>query len=145
MKDEFMRQALKLAKESIDKDEVPVGCVIVYKNEIIGFGRNSREYDKKVTSHAEINALNMVNKKFNTWKLDNCEMYITLEPCLMCYGAIIQSRIKNVYIALRGNKEKEYYFSKYISIPTNFQYGLLQDESKDLLQNFFKTIRLGDK
>ena len=95
----FMKEALKEAKKAYLKEEVPVGCVIVYNNEIIARAHNTRHKNKSALDHAEILAIKKANKKLNAWMLDNATIYVTLEPCLMCAGAIFQSRIKRVVYA----------------------------------------------
>ncbi|HPD12652.1 MAG TPA: nucleoside deaminase, partial [Bacilli bacterium] len=92
----FMKQALKEAKKAISRGEVPVGCVIVKDNEIIARSYNKRDQKKDVLGHAEIGAIQKANKKLNAWILEDCTIYVTLEPCLMCAGAILQSRIKRL-------------------------------------------------
>ena len=92
----FMKEALKEAKKAYLKEEVPVGCIIVYNNEIIARAHNTRHKNKSALDHAEILAIKKANKKLNAWMLDNATIYVTLEPCAMCAGAIIQSRIKNL-------------------------------------------------
>ena len=92
----FMKEALKEAKKAYLKEEVPVGCVIVYNNEIIARAHNTRHKNKSALDHAEILAIKKANKKLNAWMLDGATLYVTLEPCLMCAGAIFQSRIKRV-------------------------------------------------
>ena len=88
---------LELAKKSYDMDEIPVGAVVVRNDEIIGKGINTRVKNNSVIGHAEINAIEMACKQVGDWRLDNCELYVTLLPCMMCSGAILESRIKNVY------------------------------------------------
>ena len=92
-----IKEIIELAHESDDNDEVPVGAIIVKNNVIIGRGINNREYSHLITGHAEINAINDACKCLNDWRLDDCVMYVTLKPCEMCLGAILESRIKKVY------------------------------------------------
>ncbi len=96
-----MRQALILAREAAAAGEVPVGCVIVKDGEIVGRGRNRREEKQQVASHAEMEAMAQANETLGTWRLDGCTMYVTLEPCPMCAGAIINARIDRVYYGAR--------------------------------------------
>ncbi len=96
-----MRQALILAREAAAAGEVPVGCVIVKDGEIVGRGRNRREEKQQVASHAEMEAMAQANETLGTWRLDGCTMYVTLEPCPMCAGAIINARIDRVYYGTR--------------------------------------------
>ena len=92
-----MRQAIKEAYKAWDIDEVPIGCVIVKDDKVIARGHNIRETKKSPIGHAEIVAINKASKKLNNWRLEDCDIYITVEPCIMCSGAIIQSRIRHVY------------------------------------------------
>lgn len=96
-----MRQALALAREAAQAGEVPVGCVIVREGEIIGYGRNRREEKQSVLSHAEMEAMTMANERLGTWRLEGCDLYVTLEPCPMCAGAIINGRIRRVVYGAR--------------------------------------------
>ena len=93
----YMKEAIKQAKKASAIGEVPIGCVIVYNDKIIGRGYNRRMTDKNTLSHAELNAIKKASKKMDDWRLDDCTMYVTLLPCMMCTGAIIESRIKKVY------------------------------------------------
>ncbi|MGL4949866.1 MAG: nucleoside deaminase, partial [Anaeroplasmataceae bacterium] len=95
----FMKEAIKQAKKAYKIDEVPVGCVIVKGDEIIARSYNKREQTQNSLMHAEIIAIDKACKKLNSWRLDECDIYVTLEPCAMCGGAIIQSKFKNVYYA----------------------------------------------
>ena len=99
--EDYMRQALALAEEAADAGEVPVGCVIVREGEIVGRGRNRREERQAVSSHAEMEAMAQANTVLGTWRLDGCELYVTLEPCPMCAGAILNARIPRVYYGAR--------------------------------------------
>lgn len=144
----FMKEALKEAKKAYKKEEVPVGCVIVYNNEIIARAHNTRHKNKSVLDHAEILAIKKANKKLNTWMLDEAVLYVTLEPCLMCAGAIFQSRIKKVVYAAKEPKfgafgsildlsNPLYKFNHKVELVS----GVLEDESSTLLKTFFKEIR----
>ena len=97
MEKEYLNKIYDLAKESFDNDEIPVGAIIVRNNKIIATGINNREGGKSVIGHAEINAIEDACKFVGDWRLDDCEMYVTLLPCMMCSGAILESRIKKVY------------------------------------------------
>ena len=97
MKKEYLEKIYNLAKMSYDMDEIPVGAIVVRNGEIIGTGVNSRHGNKSVVGHAEINAIEEACKYIGDWRLDGCEMYVTLLPCMMCSGAILESRIKKVY------------------------------------------------
>lgn len=95
--DEYIKEIISLAYKSYDNDEVPVGAIVVRNNQIIGKGFNNREYSHLITGHAEINAINDACKYIGDWRLDDCELYVTLKPCMMCFGAIVDSRIRKVY------------------------------------------------
>ena len=135
----FMNKALELAKKAYDLDEVPVGCVVVYNNEIIASGFNRKEIDGISTSHAEILAINNACKKLGTWRLDDCILYTTMEPCMMCTGAIIQSRIGRV---VYGTKNDSFgYLSRINNQKIEIINGVLKDECLLLLGKFFKEKR----
>lgn|SRR5574344_82306 len=104
MNNNFMNEALKQAEKAYEKDEVPVGAVIVKDNVIVAKAYNKREEKLSSLAHAEIECINKACKKLKTWRLENCEMYVTLEPCAMCAGAITQARIKKVYIGAKDKK-----------------------------------------
>ena len=102
--EDYMREALSLAREAAQEGEVPVGCVIVKDGEIIGRGRNRREELQRTSSHAEMEAIAQANERLRSWRLDGCTLYVTLEPCPMCSGAIINSRLKRVVYGARDPK-----------------------------------------
>ena len=104
MKEKYMKQAIAQAKKALGIGEVPIGCVIVYKDKIVGRGYNRRMVDKNTLSHAELNAIKKASKKLDDWRLDDCEMYVTTEPCQMCAGAIVQARIPRVVIGCMNPK-----------------------------------------
>lgn len=143
----YMKAAIKQAKKAEKLDEVPIGCVIVYQDKIISRGYNRRNIDKNTLSHAELNAIKKASKRLGDWRLDDCEMYVTLEPCQMCAGAIVQSRIKKVYIGSMNPKAgsagsvinllqvKE--FNHQVEIES----GILQEECSGMLSDFFKNLR----
>ncbi len=143
MKEKFMSTALEQAKLAIEANEIPIGAIVVRDNEIIAAGYNLRETNKSVSSHAEINALQSAAKAIGTWKLDDCELYVTVEPCLMCYGAIVQSRIKKVYIGSKQLSFKKTTYRYYIENPELEIEEVLMDECKVLMQEFFKKMRKG--
>ena len=97
MNEKYIKRAIELAKEAMKEDEVPVGAVVVYNDEIIGEGKNERNNSKLISRHAEIIAIENAQRKINQTMLENCDIYVTLEPCIMCASAIQQARIKNVY------------------------------------------------
>lgn len=108
MVEKYMKMALFEAKKAYFEDEIPVGCVIVYKNEVIACGYNEKESKNSAIRHAEIVAIEEACGKLGTWHLDDCDLYVTLEPCMMCLGAIIESRIKNVYFGTKNNSKQMY-------------------------------------
>ena len=141
-----MQKALELAKISAAEGEVPVGAVIVKGDEIVGTGRNRREYGKNALYHAEIEAIDNACKTLGGWRLWECDMYVTLEPCPMCAGAIINSRIKTVYYG--ANDLKAGSFGSVVdfnSLPYNHKpeivSGVMQDEARKMLSDFFKGLR----
>lgn len=135
----FMSKALELAKKAYDLDEVPVGCVIVYNNEIIASGFNRKEIDCISTYHAEILAINDACKKLGTWRLDDCILYTTMEPCMMCTGAIIQARIGRV---IYGTKNDSFgYLNKIDNPKIEIIGGILNDECLSIVSDFFKNKR----
>ena len=141
-----MYDAIELAKIAAEKKEVPVGAVIVKDGEIIATGKNEREEKQNALSHAEIEAINNACKKLGSWRLDGCEMYVTLEPCPMCTGAIINSRIKTLvfgaYDSKAGSVDSVINLCDY---PYNHKPeiygGICEDECLEILQNFFKKLR----
>lgn len=147
IKEKFMKEALKEAKKAYNKLEVPVGVVIVKNNQIIARAHNIKEQKQDTTKHAEILAIQKASKKLGNWRLTNCEMYVTLEPCSMCAGALINSRIKKVYIGTSDAKTgacgsvlnllKDYKFNHNVEIET----GILQQECETMLKEFFKELR----
>ena len=147
----FMREALKQAKKAYNKLEVPVGAVIVKNGKIIARAYNQKETKFDTTKHAEILAIQKASKKLNSWRLIDCDLYVTLEPCPMCAGAIIQSRIRNVYYGVKDEKTgavgsvlnlfDDYKFNH----KPEFTSGILENECKNLLQDFFKALRKSKK
>ena len=102
--EKYMKEAIKQAKKAYALDEVPIGCVIVYQDKIIGRGYNRRTTDKNTLAHAELLAIKKASKKMDDWRLEDCTMYVTLEPCQMCSGAIVQARIKRVVVGCMNPK-----------------------------------------
>ena len=147
MQEYFMKQALKEAEKAYKKLEVPVGAVIVKDGKIIARGYNQKENKKDTTKHAEIIAIQKASKKLETWRLNDCEMYVTLEPCAMCAGAIIQARLKKLYIGTMDPKTgacgsvlnllKDFKFNHNVELET----GILKDNCEQILKNFFKELR----
>lgn len=145
--EKFMKEAVKQAKKALAIGEVPIGCVIVYDDKIVGRGYNRRITDKNTLSHAELNAIKKASKAMGDWRLDGCEMYVTLEPCQMCAGAIVQSRIKKVYIGTMNPKAgcagsilnllQMPKFNHQVDIETD----ILHDECSEMLTSFFRELR----
>jgi len=144
---EYMEEALKEARISLEKNEVPVGAVVVYNGEIIGRGHNCRESNQMVTGHAEMMAIQQACETLKSWRLDDCSIYVTMEPCPMCAGTIIQSRIKNVFFGLEDKKAGAFggvFDLSMIQGLNHYPYiyrGILENEAKDLLNTFFKNLR----
>ena len=147
MENKFMNLAIQNAKKALEINEIPIGAVIIDQEQnIIGCGFNTRESTNSVIGHGEINAINEACINLNTWKLDNCIMYVTVEPCIMCYGAILQSRIKKVYIGSKQDDIKKSSYRKYIiSNDIDIDESLINQESIDLMKNFFKKNIRGEK
>ena len=122
MEEKWMKEALKEAKKAYEKQEIPVGAVIVKENKIIARGHNLKETKKTALAHAEIIAIQKANKKLDNWRLLDCDIYVTLEPCPMCLGAIASSRIKNVYIGTLDPKSNENIEQKLLKYKE--QYGI---------------------
>ncbi len=141
-----MRLAIEEASKAADKLEVPVGAIIVYENEIIGRGHNLRETLNLSKAHAEMIAIEEANHHLKSWKLDHCTMYVTLEPCPMCTGAIILSRIKNVYYGATDHKNGALasgvnMFEGDYSHKVSITGGILKEEISTMMKSFFKTLR----
>lgn len=142
----FMKEALKEAKKAYEKGEIPVGAIIVKDDKIISRGHNLKEIKKSSLQHAEIISINKANKKLGTWRLIDCTMYVTLEPCCMCTGALINSRISRVVIATEDLKTGA--FGSKIDIndiglnhKIEVDKGICQAESSKLIKDFFKGLR----
>lgn len=146
-KEYYMRQALKEAEKAYKKLEVPVGAIIVKEGKIIARAHNQKETKTDTTKHAEIVAIQKASKKIGAWRLIDCEMYVTLEPCTMCAGAIINSRIKKIYIGAMDEKTgavgsvlnlfEDYTFNHKVESET----GIMQEECEQILKQFFKELR----
>ncbi len=147
MQEYYMEQALKEAEKAYKKLEVPVGAVIVKDGKIIARGHNQKETKTDTTKHAEMIAIQKASKKLKSWRLIDCEMYITLEPCTMCAGAIINSRIKKIYIGAMDEKTgaagsvlnifEDYTFNHKVEV----EKGIKQEECENILKQFFKELR----
>lgn len=146
-KEHYMKQALKEAEKAYKKLEVPVGAVIVKDGKIIARAHNQKETRTDTTKHAEILAIQKASKKLESWRLIDCEMYVTLEPCSMCAGAMINSRIKKVYIGTCDEKTgaagsvlnlfEDYKFNHKVEI----EKGIMQEDCEKILKDFFKMLR----
>ena len=142
-----MKEAIKEAKKAELIDEVPIGCVIVKDNKVISRGHNIRESKQNSIGHAEIIALTKAAKKLNDWRLEGCDMYVTLEPCIMCAGAIIQSRIKTVYFGAFDLKGGAFGSSINVLEASNINHhpeivsGVMKDDCSQLITNYFKSKR----
>ena len=144
---DFMREALSLARKAAEMGEVPVGCVIVRGQEIVGRGYNRRETDKSALAHAEIQAIDQACRTLGGWRLWECTLYVTLEPCAMCAGAILNARIPRV---VYGASDRKFgacgsvcsLFSMDFNHHPQVEAGLLEEESKALLQDFFRNLRV---
>lgn len=149
--EKYMRAALKQAQKAYALGEVPIGCVITYEGKIIGRGYNRRNTDKNTLSHAEITAINKASKKIGDWRLEGCTLYVTLEPCQMCAGAIIQARITEVVIGSMNPKAGCGGSILNILEMPQFNHqakvtrGILQEECSNLLSTFFKELRIRNK
>ena len=144
----FMREAIRQARKAGALMEVPIGCVIVYEGKIIARGYNRRNTDKNTTSHAEINAIRKASKKLGDWRLEGCTLYVTLEPCQMCAGAIVQARIDKIVIGSMNPKagcagsvlnllEMDGFNHK-----VEVERGVLEEECSTMLSGFFKELRM---
>lgn len=143
----FMTLALQEAEKALEIGEVPIGAVVVYNNEVIASGYNLRETSQTTLSHAELIAINEANKKMGSWRLEDCILYVTLEPCAMCAGAIVQSRIPRVVYGASDPKSgcagtlmnllEEKRFNHQVEV----ERGILEVESSSMLRAFFKQLR----
>ena len=149
--EKYMKEAIRLAKKAYRLGEVPIGCVIVYQDKIIGRGYNRRKTDKNTLSHAEIIAIRKASKFIGDWRLEDCRLYVTLEPCQMCAGAIVQARIPEVYIGCMNPKAGcAGSILNILNMPEfNHQVqitrGVLEEECSRMLTTFFKELRIRNK
>lgn len=145
--EKYMKEAIKQAKKAYAIGEVPIGCVIVYKDKIIGRGYNRRTIDKNTIAHAEMIAIKKASKKMDDWRLENCTMYVTLEPCQMCSGAIVQSRMKKVIVGCMNPKAGcAGSILNLLQMPefnhqVELEIGILEEECSSLMKQFFKELR----
>ena len=143
---DYMKYALSLAKQSAEEGEVPVGAIVVFDGKIVGEGRNRREVVKNALHHAEIEAINEACKNLGGWRLWKCDLYVTLEPCPMCAGAIINSRIKNVYFGATDMKNgavisAAQLFDMNFTHKPLYEGGIMGEECAEILSTFFKDLR----
>ena len=145
--EKFMKQALLQAKKAKELGEVPIGCVIVQDGKVIGRGYNRRNTDKSTLSHAEITAIRKASKKLNDWRLEDCTLYVTLEPCQMCAGAIVQARVKEVVIGAMNPKAGcagsilNLFTMKQFNHQVQTTYGVCEEECSRILKQFFAGLR----
>ena len=145
--EKFMKQALLQAKKAKELGEVPIGCVIVQDGKVIGRGYNRRNTDKSTLSHAEITAIRKASKKLNDWRLEECTLYVTLEPCQMCAGAIVGARVKKLYFGAyepkSGSAESRFSVltESGLNHVTEYEGGVLGAQCSELLKNYFKAKR----
>ena len=149
--EKYMKEALKQAKKALALGEVPIGCVIVYKGEIIGRGYNRRNTDKNTLCHAEITAIRKASKKMNDWRLEECTLYVTLEPCQMCAGAIVQARISEVVMGCMNPKAGcagsilNLLDMKEFNHQVPAVKGVMEEECSEILKAFFTDLRKRNK
>lgn len=149
--EKYMKEAIKQAKKAYALGEVPIGCVIVYQDKIIGRGYNRRNTDKNTLAHAEITAINKASKKLGDWRLEDCTLYVTLEPCQMCAGAIVQARITEVVMGTMNPKAGCCGSILNILDMPQFNHqvrvkrGVLEEACSALLTSFFKELRIRNK
>lgn len=146
MEEQFMAQALELAREAADAGEVPVGCVVVYQGAVVGRGRNRREEKQSTASHAEMEAIAQANAALGSWRLEQCELYVTLEPCPMCAGAILNARIRRVWYGARDEAMGACggvtnLFLESFPNPPALVGGILAEECRGVLSSFFTGLR----
>ena len=145
--EKFMKEAIKQAKKARAIEEVPIGCVIVYEGKIIGRGYNRRTIDNNTLAHAELQAIRKASRKMGDWRLEDCTLYVTLEPCQMCSGAIVQARIKRVVVGCMNPKAgcagsilnllQMEEFNHQVELTT----GVLEEECSSMMKSFFKELR----
>ena len=146
----FMAQALDLAREAAAAGEVPVGCVVVKDGQVIGCGRNRREERGSALSHAEVEAIAMANRALGDWRLEGCQLYVTLEPCPMCAGAILNARIDRVWY---GARDRAFgacggvvnLFMEGFPHPPALVGGILEGPCRQVLADFFRGVRGGER
>jgi tRNA(adenine34) deaminase len=145
--DQYMKEAIKLAKRAAKRGDVPIGCVIVHEGKIIAKGYNKRNYKKSTLAHAELVAIEKACKVMGDWRLEGCTMYITLEPCQMCAGAIIQARFDRVVIGAMNKKAGcagsilNLFSVKEFNHQVVTTYGVMEEECSHMMSEFFRELR----
>lgn len=145
--EKYMKEAIKQAKKAAVAGDVPIGCIIVKDDKIIARGYNKRNAKKTTLAHAELLAIEKASKKLGDWRLEECTMYITLEPCQMCAGAIVQARIPRVVVGAMNKKAGcagsvlNLFQVEEFNHQVEFQKGILEEECASMLSDFFKTLR----
>ena len=141
-KEIWMKQALREAQKAYDVDEIPIGCIIVKDERIVGRGFNKVESLNDCTAHSEIIAITSASNSLSDWRLNNCSIYVTKEPCLMCFGAILNSRINNLYFGIKDElngfrcqiKKNNLFDNKHLKL---VEFGIMENDCKDIIKNFF--------
>ena len=145
--EKYMKEAIRQAKKAYALEEVPIGCVIVYRDKIIGRGYNRRTIDKNPLAHAELTAIRKASKKLNDWRLEECTLYVTLEPCQMCSGAIIQARVQRVVVGCMNPKAGcagsvlDMLHEPGFNHQAEVVEGVLEQECSELMSEFFRGLR----
>ncbi|MCB6201465.1 tRNA adenosine(34) deaminase TadA [Extibacter muris] len=151
MDEKFMKEAIRQARKAYALNETPIGCVIVYEGKIIGRGYNRRNTDKNTLAHAEITAIRKASRKIGDWRLEGCTLYVTLEPCPMCAGAIVQSRMDRVVVGCMNPKAGcagsvlNVLQTKGFNHQTELTTGVCQEECSGMMKSFFKELRQAKK
>lgn len=149
--EKFMKEAIRQAKKAYALNETPIGCVIVYEGKIIGRGYNRRNTDKNTLAHAEITAIRKASRKMGDWRLEGCTLYVTLEPCPMCAGAIIQSRMDRVVVGCMNPKAGcagsvlNVLQTEGFNHQTELTTGVCQEECSNMMKSFFRELRQAKK
>ncbi len=145
--EKYMKQAIKQAKKAVAIGDVPIGCIIVYEDKVIARGYNKRNKEKSTLAHAEINAIKKATKKIGDWRLEGCTIYVTLEPCQMCAGALVQSRIDKVVIGCMNGKAGcagsiiDLLQMKQFNHQVEKVVGVCEEECSTLMSDFFRELR----
>lgn len=147
--DKFMKSALKCAEKALKEGEVPIGAVVILDGKVIARGHNRRTKKQLATAHAEIEAIEKACKKLKSWRIPDCELYVTLEPCPMCMGAVLNSRIKKVYFGAPEDKgrslTRELATANLLNHTVEVEGGVMEEECREILSRFFSEMRLREK